>query len=117
MTTLVAWATFVDMGDSETRTPLAERIKTLSELGGFKGRELDRLAGLAPGHVWMIVKRNNVTLKTLAAIAEATGCTLGWLSNGEGDAPTRDQVLQAKASAEERIRAAADQPDSTPAAE
>lgn len=99
-----------------TPSPIIERIAKLCELGDINGRELDRLAGLASGHVWMLRKRNKAaSLDTLTAIAKATGCTVGWLSNGEGETPTKEQVTAALCAKSSAIIQAADEHATDPA--
>ncbi len=96
-------------------TDLAERLRRLRTVAGIGSRELDRLAGITESHSGLIEagRRDNPTLATLDALATALGCSVGWLSKGEGAEPTQEQVAAAITSA--RGRLAAHAPDSTPA--
>ena len=75
-------------------SPVAERIRQTRLLAGISARELARLAGLQPSHASLIESGTvaNVRVDTLAALARALGCSLDWLVNGDGDAPTEEMV-------------------------
>ena len=81
--------------------------------------ELSRLAGLAPPHVGMVLRGDIKALsaETARKVAAVSGCTLGWLMAGEGDAPSAEDVRAAVAAAQERAaQPAADEAPTTPAA-
>jgi transcriptional regulator with XRE-family HTH domain len=87
---------------------LATRLGLLRNMAQVGNRELDRLAGITAGHSWLIEngKRENPELKTLEAIASATGASVGWLAAGEGRPPTVEQVHVAINAARARLEAA-----------
>lgn len=60
-------------------------------------RELDRLAGLTPGHTSAIEagRRANVGIRIATEIARVLGASLDWLVRGEGEGPTREAVAGA----------------------
>jgi transcriptional regulator with XRE-family HTH domain len=60
-------------------------------------RELDRLAGLKPGHSWLLEHRDdpNPELRTLQGLAGAYGVPVGYLAAGEGKEPTQRSVRAA----------------------
>ncbi len=88
------------------------RLKLLLDLSGESAREVDRLAGRAPGQVSLIIAREQRALRDDVAIdyARALGCTVGWLVAGEGEAPTADDVLAAVARARLAAQPAVDEP-------
>ncbi len=59
--------------------------------------QLDRLTGLHRGHIWQIEQgaAENPKRATVVQIAEACGCTVGWLLAGEGAPPTPEAVRAA----------------------
>lgn len=63
--------------------------------------ELDRLAGLHRGHTWAIEQqtRENPERGTVRGLAAVLGSSVGWLLEGEGEPPTRDEVRAAVESA------------------
>lgn len=83
---------------------LGARIRRLRKSAKIGNRELDRLAQITPGHSWLIEngKRNNPELKTLAAVAEALGCSVGYLI-GEAAPPAAQEVKAAVSRARERL--------------
>lgn len=91
-------------------TTTGERLRLLREVAGISLRELDRLAGLCPGHSWLIEtgKSPNPEVKTLCAQAVTLGSTVGYLAAGEGFGPTRDRVLSAIEAARVRLAAQAE---------
>ena len=80
------------------------RLKLLLDLSGESAREVDRLAGRAPGQVSLIIAREQRAMRDDVAIdySRVLGCTVGWLVGGEGEAPSPDAVRAAV----ERARAA-----------
>jgi transcriptional regulator with XRE-family HTH domain len=92
----------------ETPTTFGARVAALRLLAtsadgnaAISCSELDRLAQLHRGHTWQIEqgKAENPKADTVRALATVTGCTVGWLLAGEGDAPTADEVREAVARA------------------
>lgn len=68
---------------------VADRIRWILETRGLSARALSKRAGLADGHVSMILRGlvgKGVTAETLAQIARAGGVNAGWLATGEGSA-------------------------------
>lgn len=65
----------------------------------FPLRELDRLAGISEGMASQIIggSASNPTVSTLRGLAGVLGCSVGWLSDGEGDAPSKREVSEAVA--------------------
>jgi transcriptional regulator with XRE-family HTH domain len=82
-------------------TEIGLRIRLVRELGGISSRELSRLSGLAPPHVWMIetgeIQRPDAI--TLLRIARTTGCRLDWLIAGGAPTPTREIIRASIAAA------------------
>jgi len=60
-------------------------------------RDLDRLAGLSEGHVWMIESGNRPRLEmpTATALTRVLGISLDWLVNGVGPKPKAKDVIAA----------------------
>lgn len=74
---------------------LAERVIELREAAKISQGELSKLAGLqSRRHVGLIENgdRPNLEHKTLRGLATALGSSVGWLSDGEGERPTDEQV-------------------------
>ncbi len=94
MTTIVVVITNVTMS-------VQERVAFVRSMAGISAREFDRLSGLAPGHTRLIEtgKRSSQEVDTVRGIAQAVGCSLDWLCNGIGEAPTQDQIVAAIARA------------------
>jgi transcriptional regulator with XRE-family HTH domain len=76
---------------------LSERLGRLRSRAGLGNRELDRAAGISAGHSWLIEngQRPNPELKTITALANALGSSIGWLASGEGQEPTDEQIAAA----------------------
>jgi transcriptional regulator with XRE-family HTH domain len=75
----------------------------------LSARQLSVLAALAsPGHVEGIEsgRAPNPTTSTLRALAEALGCSLDWLVNGDDPQPTAERVQAAVAAARAKHEAA-----------
>ncbi len=73
------------------------RLRALVAWGRTTPAGLSKLAKLAPPHIGMVLRGDIKALSadTAKAVASATGCTVGWLLNGEGDAPDVDAVASA----------------------
>lgn len=73
---------------------LPGRLRHARLLGGVSARELDRLAGTTPGHVWLIEsgERPSLQASTAVLLATALGLSTDWLLSGVGDPPTEDSV-------------------------
>jgi len=81
-------------------TTLASRVHELREAAKISQRELARLAGLkSERHVGLIEngERPNLEMKTFQGLARVLGATVGWLSAGEGERPSDDEVKSAVA--------------------
>jgi len=94
-----------------TLTTFGARVRHLrQQVEGLACAELDRLAGLHRGHVWQIEhdSRENPERDTVRGLARALGCTVGWLLEGEGDAPTAEAIGAAVAEARKAETPAAD---------
>lgn len=98
------------------------RVAYLRALTAGPGREplscsqVDRIAGLHRGHVWQIEQGSaeNPKADTVRKLAEALGCTVGWLLAGEGLAPSPEAVRAVTAGshpADESADESADAPD------
>jgi len=74
-----------------------DRIKRLRELAGLSPRGLGKLATLAGTGIWNIEhgKNGNPTLDTLQDIADVFGVRVSYLTDGEGDEPTPEQLAVA----------------------
>lgn len=85
-------------------TSLAMRVAFARELSGLTPRGLSVIAGLDPTHVRLIEtgERPKLYGETLVMLARALGTTAEWLITGDGNPPTRDEVLAGV----ERARAA-----------
>jgi transcriptional regulator with XRE-family HTH domain len=88
-----------------------ERIRRLRELAGLSPRGLGKLSILAGTGIWNIEhgKNKNPTLETLQDIADVFGVRVSYLTNGEGDEPSPEQLASAVAASrrsEPRRRAA-----------
>lgn len=67
-------------------------------------RELDRLAGLAEGHVSMIEtgRRPNLEMSTATALVRVLGVSLDWLVSGVGPTPSARSVRMSVEAARSR---------------
>jgi transcriptional regulator with XRE-family HTH domain len=81
---------------------IAARLEWARKRTGLSQRGLAKLADLSERHVGLIEDgtRDNPELKTLQALAKVLGLTVGWLSSGEGEQPTAEDVRAAVAAAE-----------------
>jgi hypothetical protein len=91
----------------------AARVERLRKQANLGARELDRLAGLAEGHVSMLEWRQRNTgggarteMRTATRIAAVLGASLDYLMMGDGPAPTAEAVCAAVEAAKRRHRAA-----------
>lgn len=75
---------------------MAARLRWARDVAGLAGRDLDKLAGLTPGHTASIEagRRANPRVGTVLALARVLGVTCDWLIDGSGAAPSR-AVLRA----------------------
>ena len=75
---------------------LGTRIQKLRNLADLSARELSGLAGLQPSHARLIETGNpeQITAKTVAAIASVFGASIDWLYRGVGVAPA-EEVMRA----------------------
>lgn len=84
---------------------------------GLSTKELDRLAGITPGHTWWIESKGadgskkGIETGTADKLAAALGISLEYLIRGEGPEPTAEEVGAAVEAA--RARLAESQPAST----
>ena len=58
---------------------------------------------------------DNPSLESLQGLARVLGCTVGWLAAGEGEEPSREQVLRAVLAA--RLREPVDHASTEPPAD
>lgn len=85
---------------------LGDRVRELRDKAGISQRHLARLAGLkSERHIGLIEsgERDTLTTDTLAKVATALGCTIGWLMAGEGRAPSVKRVRAAIEAAGKRV--------------
>jgi transcriptional regulator with XRE-family HTH domain len=90
---------------------VAKRLTWLRGVSGLERPELEALAGLYKGHVWLIEHGNRgekgeLSAATVLGLARVLGCTAEWLLSGRGAPPADAQVLAAVAAA--RAEAARD---------
>lgn len=73
---------------------LAERLQWARGLTELSARDLDKLANLTPGHTTAIEvgRRASPSAETARAIARALGVSLDWLVDGNGMAPSEQQL-------------------------
>lgn len=79
------------------------RLAKARTLGKLSGRQLSSLAGMASNYSAMIERgaSRHPAFWVVSRLACVLGVSLDWLARGEGEPPTREQVL----SAVERARA------------
>jgi hypothetical protein len=70
----------------------------------LSAREISRIAGLVPTHVWAleVLGRPGVTADTVSRLAKVFGVSLDWLYGGVGTPPTRLEVARAVQRAQAR---------------
>lgn len=85
-----------------TSSTFGQRLRDLRETAGLSCRGLDSAAGLHFNHVAALERLDNCQATTARKLAEALGCSVGWLLAGEGEAPSAEDVRAAV----ERARAA-----------
>lgn len=73
---------------------LAERLRWARGLTGLSARDLDRLAHLTPGHTNNIEagRRKEPSAETVRSLARALGVSCDWLIDGNGMAPSEQQL-------------------------
>lgn len=86
-----------------TSTTFGLRLRELREIAGLSCRGLDSVAGLHPNHVAALEHVDSCHVTTARKLADALGCTVGWLVAGEGEAPSAEVIRAAV----EKARAAA----------
>lgn len=79
----------------ETLDTVAKRVERLLELSGLSGVEFSRIAGLSRPVVSGVIRSGGCSVDTGRKIAQASGATVGWLLDGEGNGPSRKTVLDA----------------------
>lgn len=87
---------------------IGRRIRQLRGYAGVSARELDRLVGRASqGYTALIEadRRGNISADIARGYARVLGCSLDWLINGSGKAPTVNTVSGAVAAAAAAIAA------------
>lgn len=88
---------------------VSERIRQLRDLAGISARELSRLAQLPSATHVALIEANDggaVTTHTALALARVLGCSLDWLIDGSGKAPSERAVRTAVEEARQKIDAA-----------
>jgi hypothetical protein len=82
---------------------LAHRVAYVHALSGLDKANLSRLAGLARGHLGMMIRGvvEDPASSSIAQLAATTGTTTDWLILGKGRAPSGAQV---RAAVERAIR-------------
>lgn len=98
---------------ASTPSTFTARVTFLREKAGVSARELDRLAGLAEGHVSMLELRerrgeggSRPHSRTAIRLATVLGASLEFLLLGEGAAPSTATMKAAVAAARRRAQAA-----------
>ena len=78
-----------------TSTTFGQRLRELRLTAGLSCRGLDATAGLHSNHVAALEHVDNCQAVTARKLADALGCTVGWLVAGEGEAPSAEDVRAA----------------------
>lgn len=97
----VAFTMGVTMASKPPST-LGERVVWARSVVNLSAKELQRLADLKSPTVYLIedeTQRRMPRAEALIRLAQVFGTTVEWLVNGEGDAPTLEQVAIAHARA------------------
>jgi transcriptional regulator with XRE-family HTH domain len=70
---------------------MGARLAWARKVAGLATRDLDKLAGLTPGHTASIEagRRPNPSVRTVLALARVLGVTCDWLIDGSGALPSR----------------------------
>jgi transcriptional regulator with XRE-family HTH domain len=78
---------------------IAKRLRVLRVSAGLSSRALSLLAGLSAKHAWQVEAGAIAcpTADSLRDYARVLGCSVGWLANGEGAAPSARKVRAAVA--------------------
>jgi transcriptional regulator with XRE-family HTH domain len=85
---------------------LSDRLREVRALAGVSARDASAIAGLSPSHVALLeAGRHRATADTVSRLARAFGCSIDWLVDGSGKAPTARAVRAAVVAARERARA------------
>lgn len=81
----------------DKRTGLQKRLDWALSVAGCSAREVDRLAGLTPGHSLLVAsgRKLNANSHTLAALGVVLGISLDWLVLSRGEPPTAAQIQAA----------------------
>ncbi len=82
-----------------TSTTFGQRLRVLREAAGLSCRALDAVAGLHFNHVAALERADSCQTTTARKLAEALGCTVGWLVAAEGEPPAAEAVRAAVAKA------------------
>lgn len=87
---------------------VGERLEWVRSIVGLPAREVDRLAGLTENHTRAIERKygTRIQVDTIEKIASAIGVSPSWLSFGDGDVPTEEQVRTAVEEARKKNAAA-----------
>lgn len=86
---------------------VGQRLKETRTLSGLSTKEVDKLAGISPGHTWTLEKAETASAeaKTLNAVCVVLGLSLDYLVRGEGEPPTKEQIDAAVATARVELEA------------
>ena len=76
---------------------IGDRLARLVAVAGLGLEELDRLAGLSPGHSGQVVRghKSKLRVATAIAIASVFGVSAEYLANGTGQSPATLSVRRA----------------------
>jgi transcriptional regulator with XRE-family HTH domain len=71
-----------------------ERLKFALDHAGCSAREVDRLAGLTPGHALLIASghKSNAKSRTFSALAVVLGISLDWVLLKRGRTPRPERI-------------------------
>lgn len=83
--------------ESSAMTTLALRVRHLCDSAAMSRERLSVACGLTASHLGLIVAGRNHALHsdTATKIASTFGCSLEWLINGKGEAPTEEAIREA----------------------
>lgn len=95
------------MKDPEPET-LGERVALLRNEAELSTRELGSLAGLSSGYISLLERnrKGNPTWDTIEGLCSVFGCSVDWLTRGEGRRPSRRALSAALDEAKARKGAA-----------
>ena len=76
---------------------VGERLEWVRSMVGLPAREVDRLAGLTENHTRAIERKygTRIQVDTIEKIATAIGVSPSWLSFGDGEIPSEEQIRRA----------------------